>query len=169
MPFMFGAVPQIIHILKELVTKQKMTICIIHNSSYNAHTESLFKTSEILPLLLLADFFKLQFMYLHKFAHLPVSFRDMWISNAERTMDADPPAVCDEEDVPYSRLCSSNCQPLVYFPRLWDEFMHSCNIGLFGIPHKNLFERELKAHFLGKLSDDYQCSRLLCPHFHLVN
>jgi hypothetical protein len=30
----------------------------------------------------------------------------MWISNAERRMDADPPAVCDEEDlyVPYSRL-----------------------------------------------------------------
>ncbi len=78
--------------INELVIKQKFALRIIHNSSYNAHTESLFKISAILPLPLLANYFKLQFKYhfklqfkyLHKCNHLPLSFQDTWISNTER-------------------------------------------------------------------------------------
>jgi hypothetical protein len=47
------------NILNELVLKQKVVIRIIHNSSYTAHIERLFKSSAILPLPLLADYFKL--------------------------------------------------------------------------------------------------------------
>jgi hypothetical protein len=158
------------NIIKELVTKQKLALRIIHNSSYNAHTESLFKTSAILPLPLLADYFKLQFMYLHKFKHLPVSFRDTWILNAERREESYLPTLRDDEDyyIPFSRLSSTDTQPLVHFPKKWNEFMRDfSNIGL--IPSKNQFKKELKSHFLDKLSDDYKCGRLLCPHCHLSN
>ncbi len=86
------------NIIKELVTKQKLALRIIHNSSYNAHMESLFKTSAIFPLPLLADYFKLQFMYLHKFKHLPLSFRDTWILNAERREESYLPTLRDDED-----------------------------------------------------------------------
>jgi hypothetical protein len=78
---------------RELVTKQKIALRIIHNSSYNAHTESLFKTSAILPLHLLADFFKLQFMHQHKFRHLPASFNNTWTTNAERWENSELPTL----------------------------------------------------------------------------
>jgi hypothetical protein len=154
--------------LKELITKQKIALRIIHNSSYNAHTESLFKTSAILPLHMLADFFKLQFMHQHKFKHLPASFNNTWTTNAERWGNSERPTLRDEEDyyIPHTRLCSLDQQPLVYFPKIWNDFVKE--FGTIGsIPSKTLFKKELKSHFLNKLTDDYQCGRLLCPHCHL--
>jgi hypothetical protein len=76
-------------IIKELVKKQKQAIRIIHNAAYNAHTESLFKKSSILPLPLLAEFFKIQFMHHYKFNLLPISFNNTWISNLERRRRGD--------------------------------------------------------------------------------
>jgi hypothetical protein len=128
------------NIIKEPVIKQKLALRIIHSSSYNPHMESLFKISAILPLPLLADYFKLQFMYLHKFKHLPISFRDTWILNVERREESHLPTLRDEEDyyVPFSRLSSCDTQPLVHFPKKWNQFMRDfCNIVL--ISCKNLF------------------------------
>ncbi len=39
------------------------------------------KKSSILPLPLLAEFFKIQFMHRYKFSILPMSFNNTWISN----------------------------------------------------------------------------------------
>jgi hypothetical protein len=74
--------------MKELVKKQKQAICIIHNVAYNAHTESLFKKSSILPLPLIAEFFQIQFMHHYKFNLLPIYFNNTWISNLERSRGA---------------------------------------------------------------------------------
>jgi hypothetical protein len=104
------------NILNELVLKQKMAIRIIHNSSYNAHTESLFTSSAILLLPLLANFFKLLFMHQHKFNNLAVSFGDTWITNAERRGDnEDLPTLHNQEDyyVPFTRLQSTDIHPII--------------------------------------------------------
>jgi hypothetical protein len=152
-------------ILNELVVKQKQAIRVIHNSSYNAHTESLFKASKILPLPLLADFFKLQFMHQHKYNTLPVSFRDTWITNSERREDADAPVLRNEDDyfVPFTRLHSTDAHPLNYFPKIWNDFP----MMIRSTSNKNIFKKETKDHFLEQLSDNYVCDRLLCPHCHL--
>ncbi len=57
-------------LIKELFVKKKMAIQIVHISADNANTESLFKALAILSLLLLTDFFKLQFMHHNKFNYL---------------------------------------------------------------------------------------------------
>jgi hypothetical protein len=145
-----------------------MAIRIIHNSKYNAHTESLFKVSAILPLPLLTDFFKLQFMHLYKNDLLPISFRNTWVTNAMRREDMDAPTLRNHDDyyVPPARLSSVDLHPLVYFPKLWNNFINDFNL-IGSTANKDVFKKELKTHFLSKLSDNFQCDRLLCPHCHL--
>jgi hypothetical protein len=80
------------NIQNELAIKQKIAIRIIHNSPYNAHTESLFKTSKILTLKYLAELFKLQFMHQYTFNNLPISF-----TNVERRETVDHIHLCNLE------------------------------------------------------------------------
>ncbi len=87
--------------------------------------------------------------------------------NTERWENSKQPTLRDEEDyyIPHTRLCSLDRQPLVYFPKSWNDFVKE--FGTIGsIPSKTLLKKELKSHFLNKLTDDYQCGRLLCPHCH---
>jgi hypothetical protein len=142
-----------------------MAIRIIHNSKYNAHTESLFKASSILPFPSLADLFKIQFMHQYKFKFLPHSFSNTWLTNSQRNEDNNFPVLRNEDDyyVPLSRLRSSDYDPLIYFPKLWNDFPSIIR----STANRNIFKKELKTHFLEKLSDNYQCDRLLCPHCHL--
>jgi hypothetical protein len=153
------------NILKELAQKQKIAIRLIHNSAYNAHTESLFKASSILPLNYLAEFFKLQFMHNYTFKNLPISYLNTWPTNAERREEDDHLNLRNQYDyyVPFSRLCAFDTRPLVLFPKLWNELTSPCK----STANKNIFKKELKTYFLEKLSDNYQCTRLLCPHCHL--
>jgi hypothetical protein len=154
-------------IVNELVVKQKMAIRIIHSVAYNAHTESLFKSSSILPLPLLIDYFKLQFMYLYTFKHLPASFNNIWIKNSQRRGEngEDRIVLRNEDDyfVPFARLSSIAAHPLLYFPKLWNEFEDPCK----STNSKVQFKKELKKHFLDQLDANYRCNRLLCPHCHL--
>jgi hypothetical protein len=71
-------------LINQLFAKQKNALRIINSSSYNAHTESLFKNCKILPLPKLIDFFKLQFMFHFKQGFLPISFAEIWITNEAR-------------------------------------------------------------------------------------
>jgi hypothetical protein len=154
-------------IVNELVIKQKMAIRIIHNATYNAHTESLFKSSSILPLPLLTDYFKLQFMYLLDFNHLPASFNNVWIKNSDRRGETGEERIVlrNEDDyfVPLARLSSIAIHPLVYYPKLWNEFVNPCK----STSSKILFKKELKKYYLDQLDANYKCNCLLCPHCHL--
>jgi hypothetical protein len=51
------------NVLTELSSEQKIAVRLIHGVSYNKHTESLFKSSAILPLDSLTEYFKLQLFY----------------------------------------------------------------------------------------------------------
>jgi hypothetical protein len=58
--------------------------------------------------------------------------------------------------------------PLICFPRAWNDFPSA---EIKSIPDKLTFKfnKALKKHFLSELSADYLCSRLLCPHCHLLS
>jgi hypothetical protein len=110
------------------------------NTAYNAHTESLFKTAAILPLPLLIDYFRIQFMQQFVFNHLSSSFADCWTSNAARREEG--PALRNEDDffVPLSRLSSTDRHPLIIFPKTWNELSAP---ELKSTSHKNTFNKLL--------------------------
>jgi hypothetical protein len=157
------APPSVINIL---ATKQKAAIRLIHNSAYNAHTESLFKSSAILPLNKLIEFFRIQFMHQFVNNYLPHSFVNMWSTNAERRIKGEGPILRNALDytVPFSRLTSTENHPFIAIPRTWNQF-DSLEIKLS--PSKSHFNKLLKKYFLDKLNENFVCERLLCPHCHL--
>ncbi len=61
--------------------------------------------------------------------------------------------------VPLARLSSCGGRPLLYFPKLWNGFFNPIKT----TSNKNIFKKDLILYFLEKLSDNYQCNRLLCP------
>jgi hypothetical protein len=73
--------------LNKLRIKQKEAIRIICNAGYRDHTAPLFAQLKLLPLSQLIKYSSLKFM--HSFSHdlLPLSFRQMWVSNRGRNPD----------------------------------------------------------------------------------
>ncbi len=104
-------------------------------------------------------------MHHYTFKNLSISYLNTWPTNAERREEADHLSLRSQYDyyVPFSRLCAFDTRPLVLFPKLWNEFTSPCK----STANKNIFKKELKTYFLEKLSDNYQCTRLLSPHCHL--
>ena len=153
--------------LKTLVLKQKNAIRIINEANFNAHTEPLFKKSKILPLPLLIQFFKLQFMHQFITNALPQSFSSMWIRNSARRIHEDQPVLRNHLKffIPPCRLSSSELFPISNFLRLWCEFPDNL---LKSVLSKNEFKTKLKNHLLEKLSSTANCTRLLCPQCHLL-
>jgi hypothetical protein len=72
------------YILNELFKKQKTAIRLISSAKYNAHTEPLFKTLDILPLPSLIQYFQLQFMQQLQQKFLPDIFSEAWIYKGNR-------------------------------------------------------------------------------------
>ena len=68
--------------MNEVYRMQKKAVRIINNAAYNSNTESLFKLSSILPLLMLITYFKLQFMQHYIQGYLPSIFNNLWITSA---------------------------------------------------------------------------------------
>jgi hypothetical protein len=154
-------------VFKNLVKKQKMAIRVIHQTSYNAHTESLFKKSKILPLPPLVDYFKIQFMRQYSLKFLPISLNTAWSTNAERRTGVDPTSLRNDDDlyIHLARLSCTEHHPLISFPKLWNEFPAQ---DLKLISSKTTFNKSLKDHLLNTLSENYVCNRLLCPRCHLL-
>jgi len=161
-------------LIKSLFVKQKKAIRIIHNSSYNAHTESLFKSSKILPLPSLISFFKIQFMHRFTQGQLPISFSDVWITNEARrrhleaNLDFNNFRLRNDDDlyIPPARLASTERLPLACFPRIWSEF-EAYDVKI--LRNKTAFNSALKRHFIDLLQSNFICERLLCPHCTRVN
>jgi hypothetical protein len=154
--------------LQSLQSKQKNAVRIIHNTAYNAHTESLFRSASILPLNLMIEFFKLQFMHQYIQGYLPKSFSNTWLTNeARRNADLDRTLVLRNSadiHIPPARITMTQKHPLTAFPRAWVDFGEE-NIKI--IRNKKEFNKCLKKHFISSLAENYPCDRLLCPHCHL--
>jgi hypothetical protein len=152
--------------LKQITVLQKKAIRLIANKSYNAHTEPIFKSLEILPFPNLVTFFNLQFMQHYFQGFLPSAFNNVWLTNVTRHREDFLLALRNSENVniPFARLHSSTIQPLVNLPRLWSQFEEE-NIKI--LRNKLEFNQKLKLYFLKKLSSTIHCTRLLCPTCHL--
>jgi hypothetical protein len=107
--------------LTVLYRKQKEAVRIISNSGYRAHTEPIFKRLNILPLLSLIEFFKLQFMQRFVQGHLPPSFNNVWFTNEIRRNETVSMSLRNSDDfyIPVSRLKSYENMPLYSFPKAW--------------------------------------------------
>jgi hypothetical protein len=145
---------------------QKKAIRIIANKSYNAHTEPIFKSLEILPFPNLVKFFNLQFMQHYFQGFLPSAFNNVWLTNVTRHREdlLLPLRNSENVNIPFARLHSSTIQPLVNLPRLWSQFEEE-NIKI--LRNKLEFNQKLKSYFLEKLSSTIHCTRLLCPTCYL--
>ena len=150
------------NILKPIFTKQKAAVRVICNAKYNAHTEPLFKKLGVLPFPMLCQFFKLQFMQRYVQNFLPSSFDNTWITNRIRL--ANQPHIelrnIDDYHIPFARTNLISLQPLISFPRIWEEFPDE---QIKFIRNKPEFNHKLKEHFLSKLSYTVNCNRLICP------
>jgi Reverse transcriptase (RNA-dependent DNA polymerase) len=152
--------------LKDLEKKQKDAIRIVTHSSYNAHTEPLFKKLKILPLYSLISYFKIQFMFQFKNNLLPEAFNETWITNQQRLVEINMllRPNNDEFFVPFARISQVERLPLISFPKSWNEFE---NEDIKSVQSKNEFNSMLKTHFINLLNANFFCSRLLCPHCHI--
>jgi hypothetical protein len=155
--------------LNETFLKQKQALRIINLSSYNSHTEPLFKKSGILPLHDLANFFKLQMMQQFSQGFLPISFNGTWLKNSERRQEENEDRRIlelrnfDDYFVPFSRLVSFDRLPFISFPSLWNNFQeHDIKL----TRNKFTFNNKLKTYLLDKLKATVSCNRLLCQACH---
>ena len=151
--------------LNPLYLKQKAAVRIISSSTYNAHTEPIFKNLNILPLPKLTLFFKLQFFPQFKSGLLPSGLRNMWSTSSELNPDRLYRLRNDDDiRIPISRLAHFNNFPLYSIPQAWSEFTQE-DIKIQR--NKIIFNSLLKKHLLNQLDENFKCSRLLCPHCHL--
>ena len=69
-------------------------------------------------------FFKVQFMQKFTQGFLPLSFNDVWITNAIRRADQDQVELRNKDDlnIPFARLTSTERQPLTFFPKILSSF-----------------------------------------------
>jgi hypothetical protein len=150
--------------IKPLITKQKTAIRILANKSYNAHTEPLFKSLEILPLSDLINFFKLKFFHSYVFNTIPTAFTSTWLTTLEqRHTDGQLHLLYnlrnnDDFFVPFVRTTFLSRFPLYNFPELWNGLPNTMK----DIPNKKAFAIALKKHFLNKLNENFICTRLIC-------
>ena len=151
--------------LNGLFVKQKMAVRILNSAKYNAHSEPLYKQSNILPLPSHVEYFKLQFFHNFILDEPPRSFTNTWTRNIDRRHE-DQAVLRNHLEffIPPTRLASTDKFPLANFPQLWCSFPDE---RIKAIVNKSSFNINLKKHFLDKLSSNYVCSRLLCPHCHL--
>jgi hypothetical protein len=152
---------------KNLEIKQKAAVRIITNSNYNAHTEPIFKKTNILPLHFLAQYFKIQFFQQFKHHHLPSIFDNTWQSNHERFVPERHMQLRDNDEyfVQFARINQVEKLPLISFPKLWNRLEDAT---LKSISNKTEFNHKLKMFFMDKLDANYICTRLLCPHCHIL-
>ena len=149
-------------LLLPLIKKQKAAVRIINNSSYNAHTEPIFKKLCILPFNSLCEFLKIQFMQRYLQGFLPQSFNDTWITNRIQR-DGQAEIELRNEDrlyIPFARTNLIAKQPLISFPKMWESFPDG---RIKFLRNKLEFNADLKKHFLEKLNDQVICNRLFCP------
>jgi hypothetical protein len=149
--------------LKPIIKMQKSAVRILANKNYNAHSDPIFKKLCILPFTDLTKFFNLQFMQRYIQGFLPVSFKDVWLTNEARRNQENINIILRNSknlNIPFARLSSSTRQPFVLLPKLWTEFNQE-EIKI--VRNKLEFNMKLKKSLLDALPGVVNCQRLFCP------
>lgn len=155
--------------LNQIFLKQKAAIRIVSKSKANAHTEPIFKKLRILPLPLLIEFFKVQFMFNFVKNDIPVAFANYWVINREvrlRNLNVNEEDLFELRNdydffIPFSRLVNTENFPYISYPKLWNNFRDS---PLTLAKNKVEFKNKLKENLLERLNLNYTCNRLFCSH-----
>jgi len=156
--------------LSSIIKKQKDAIRLLSNARYNAHTQPLFKSNEILPFKDLCEYFKIKLCQTILQKTAPVSFRDMLLTNLEkRQQQGETNNIHLRNDgdifIPNFRTLQLEKFPPCALPKLWNLLPPEIQI----VRKKNEFDVLLKNWFLSKIPDDYVCNRMLCPSCILNN
>ena len=93
---------------------------------------------------------------------LPDSFTNVWITNRIRRQGQAQIELRDDDNlhVPFARHLQLSLQPLILFPKLWENFDDESIKFIRNIPE---FNYKLKLYYLNKLSSQVVCTRLFCP------
>ena len=150
------------NLINDLFKMQKSAIRIICNTSYNEHTEPLFKKEDILPLPDLVNFFKIQFMQRFCQGFLPPSFNQIWTRNSIRNIGENEILLRNNNrlQLPPSRLVLTDRLPTVSFVRIWEQFPDE---QIKFIRKKTEFDQKLKKFYIKDLAESIVCNRLFCP------
>jgi hypothetical protein len=157
--------------LKQLISKQKTAIRIISNSSYNAHTEPIFKSLAILPLSNLITISNLKTFHSFVYNLTPTAFSDTWLTTIEQRHNDNQIHLLynlrnnDDYFVPLSRSLTLSRFPLYNLPTLWNSLAPHVR----AIPIKHIFTSSVKKQLLDNLSFQPNCTRLLCPACTRIN
>jgi hypothetical protein len=131
--------------LAPLFLKQKKAIRIISRAKYRDHTAPLFANLEILPLDELVSYQRLKFMHCFHHQKLPISFAQMWTTNADRNPER---VLRNAQDyaIPHHRVEMVKRMPLYSFPAAWNvEDTEKYN------PNQSAYLKNLKSRLLANL------------------
>ena len=141
--------------LNKLYKMQKQCIRSISNAKYNAHTDPLFSSFDILPFPDLIEHEKLKFMHSVVFNYAPASFNNEFAKNSENREYL----LRNNEDfiVPRIHINFLNRFPLVSFPVGWNALDHQ----LKTIFNKKEFKTRIKKSLIQKY-ENFKCGKLFC-------
>ena len=143
--------------LDPIIKKQKNAIRLISEANFNAHTDPLFKESEILKFEDLYEFSQIEFMYLYLNDKLPLSFDGVWSKIREnKTLNL---RNAGDLFIPRARLDFSARLPLHSFPRVFNAFPDK---GLQYSENLKKFKGGLKSFYLNNLPSEVNCGRPFC-------
>jgi len=141
--------------LNKLFLLQKRCIRLISNSKYNAHTEPLFFSLNILPFLDLIKYEKLKLMHSIEYTYAPASFSNEFNKN---NVNSDY-LLRNNDDYLIPRIHTDFLRrfPLVSFPLAWN----TLDPELKTIISKNVFKFLVKKYLIDKC-EIFQCNKLFC-------
>ena len=134
---------------QKIIKIQKKAIRIVTNSSYNAHTNPLFKLHKILPYDLLIKQAQLTFMHSIEHKLAPASFDNTWIKNWEREPELNLRNANDFH-LPQPRTETFKKNTFYSLPATWNSLTPFIKYQ----QNKLTFKWALKAHLLDELPNE---------------
>ena len=133
---------------KSIITKQKEAIRLISNASYRAHTKELFLKLKILPFEKLILLERQKFMHKLYNKNQPLSFDDLWITNANQNPTLTLRNANNYFIPPHNNELFLRC-PLITFAKAWNDAIDT----KFN-PSLQVFLKEQSNHYLSELRNE---------------
>jgi len=150
-------------LINQIFKKQKNAIRIISNSKYNAHSSPLFRREGILPLNLLIQYNKSNFMQGIVQGRAPSILNNIWLTNMQNrqlTNTYDRELRNDSEFyIPLARTNQISRFPLISLPQLWNSLPPDLTI----VRNTAEFKNKTFNYFLESIPEIFNCTRLFCP------
>jgi hypothetical protein len=137
---------------------QKIAIRLVCGKSSRAHTQPLFKKTEVLPIHDLFLYFKSQFMFYYINQKTPNIFDGTWPKrNRDARLRRNPEE--EENHIPFYRLTSVERLPYIAIPSSWRN-----TPAIVKSSHNIIqFNERMKLYLLQRLNEIPVCNRVLCP------